>query len=312
MDVMEHELQTWRSSAATDIRVEAALRAAHTLKGNAAALELTALANLAHHIETALLAVQAGHRAPHGAWWMEMGEQVAALRALVAALCDAGPETAAVSGEEAVPLAAWLTPICQQFAKTAANTLGKPVEIEVRGEDVSLPAAWMASLSAAIVQLLRNAVVHGIEPPAERRRRGKPEKGRVAVEVSVRGGCVVIDVSDDGRGIDAQRVAEQAVRLGAAADADGASTEDVFDLLFRPGLSTAGQVTEWAGRGVGLDVVQSWAASVGGRVRVLHSGAQGTAFRLCIPTAQPAKPVEDGRPADGCEEDARKENGRSR
>src|SRR5207237_6366116 len=123
---------------------------------------------------------------------------------------------------------------------------------------------------APLTHLLRNAVDHGIEPPAQRKAAGKSETGLVRIEASHRAGTLVITVSDDGSGIDPKRLRAKVVERGlATADLASAMTEaELLDFLFLPGFSTAGAVSEYSGRGVGLDVVQTTVRKVGGWVRV--------------------------------------------
>src|SRR5262249_19851927 len=133
--------------------------------------------------------------------------------------------------------------------------------------------------------LLRNAVDHGIEPPEVRKARGKPEVGLVRLEVVHRAGTLAITVSDDGGGVDLERLATKVVERGLTT-AEGARTlgeAELLEFLFLPGFWTAGAVTEFSGRGVGLDVVQDTVRRVGGSARVRTRPGQGTTFHLQLP-----------------------------
>src|SRR5581483_1307805 len=126
------------------------------------------------------------------------------------------------------------------------------------------------ALPEPLVHLLRNAVDHGIEPPDERLAAGKPPTRTISIRAFHEGGRVQIDVSDDGRGIDADRLVAKAVAEGMipAEDAPALSRREVLDLIFRPGLSTKGEITNTSGRGVGMDAVRANLERVGGSIEV--------------------------------------------
>ena len=154
-----------------------------------------------------------------------------------------------------------------------AHAAGRQVEFTVTGGDTELDRAILESLAEPLTHLLRNAVSHGIEPAAERIRAGKPACGRLELRAVPRGSLVEVSVSDDGRGI--------AAATAAAAERAGSLT----DVLARPGYSTAAEVTDLAGRGVGLDAVQAYARSVGGRLELRSQPGQGLAATLVLPLA---------------------------
>ena len=154
-----------------------------------------------------------------------------------------------------------------------ARAAGKDVEFIVTGAETELDRVILDSLADPITHLLRNAVAHGIESPAERERAGKPRRGRVELRAMPRGSLVEIVVVDDGRGV-TREVAEQA-------RAEGSLT----DLLSRTGYSTAGEVTELAGRGVGLDAVREYAHSLGGGFEIRSQPGQGMEVSLLLPLA---------------------------
>ncbi|MGE5594368.1 MAG: chemotaxis protein CheA [Betaproteobacteria bacterium] len=184
-----------------------------------------------------------------------------------------------------------MTPLSSLFKRfprmvrdTAASS-GKLVEFVVEGEDTELDRALIEEVADPIIHLLRNAVGHGIEPPEERVRRGKPEKGRVRLAARHVEDRVVITVEDDGGGIDFERVRESAVRKGMipAEVAAALSDEEAIELIFQPGFSTATQVNDVSGRGVGLDIVRTNIEKLGGTLRVNTSAGKGTAFVLSVP-----------------------------
>jgi two-component system, chemotaxis family, sensor kinase CheA len=195
-----------------------------------------------------------------------------------------------------VPARALFTAL-ERAARDAARVLGKQVVFDTAGGDVRLDARLLTAVQPALVQLVRNALAHGIELPGERERSGKPRAGRVAIEVERRARRVSFRCRDDGRGVDAAVLRELAVRRGllpAAAGAPGAG--ELIDLLLRGGMSTAATVNEIAGRGIGLDVVRDAAVRLGGRVRLTSEPGAGAVFELDVPvslTSFDALAVED-------------------
>ena len=183
-----------------------------------------------------------------------------------------------------VPIGSLYTRFVRQ-GQEAARANGKSVRIETSGESVELDASIIEQVVDPLLHLVQNAVVHGLESPDERRARGKPAAGTVTLGASHRGAFVVIEVADDGRGIDADRlrrraVAQQFVRAEAAATM---SDRDALDLIFRPGFSTAAEVTTTAGRGVGMDVVRTNIGRLNGEVVVDTELGAGTRFTLRLP-----------------------------
>ena len=171
----------------------------------------------------------------------------------------------------------------ERSARDVAQTLGKAVVFEGRGGDVRLDAPVLGVVQGALLQLVRNAVAHGIEPPNTREAAGKPRDGHVVVEVLRRGRQVVFRCIDDGAGIDLEAVRRGARRKGlldAAAPADAAA---LLRLLLRGGLSTSSTVTEVSGRGVGLDVAREGAARLGGELSARTAAGQGTTLELVVP-----------------------------
>jgi len=192
-----------------------------------------------------------------------------------------------------------MQPIGQLFqrfprvVRELARKLGKDAELVLEGAAIDLDRGVIEALADALVHLLRNALDHGIGTPEERRRAGKPPRGRVTLAAGVRGDGVVITVRDDGRGMDPEALRRHAVDKGLL-DAAGAArlgTGDCFDLVFRPGFSTAATASEISGRGFGMDVVKTRLQELGGRVQLRSTPGQGTEVELCIPLARSALSV---------------------
>jgi two-component system chemotaxis sensor kinase CheA len=173
----------------------------------------------------------------------------------------------------------------ERTARDAAASLDKRVELTITGGDVRLESDVLAQLQTALVQLVRNAVAHGIESADRRRAARKPETGTIAIEVTRRGGRVHVACRDDGAGLDRDAVRRAAERLGLAAPRPDASAGELLEVLLHGGVTTATGVTAVAGRGVGLDVVGDVARRLGGEVTAASTPGQGTAFELVIPAA---------------------------
>jgi chemosensory pili system protein ChpA (sensor histidine kinase/response regulator) len=186
-----------------------------------------------------------------------------------------------------------MVPIGKLFARfprrvrdLAAST-GRAVRLEISGETVEVDNAIIEQITDPLLHIVQNAVVHGIEPEAERLAQGKPAEGRVSLGAYQRGGSVIVEVEDDGHGIDVAAVRELALRRGmlTAEAATRIGDRETLGLLFLPGFSTASSVTDVAGRGVGLDVVRTNVGRVNGEVDVETVPGAGTRFTLRLPLA---------------------------
>jgi len=172
-----------------------------------------------------------------------------------------------------------------RMVRDLAKSEGKEVELVVESGNIELDRTVVDRISEPLMHLLRNCVDHGIETVEERKQAGKLPKGLIRIVASKQQDHVLIEVSDDGRGIDFEKIKNAAVRKGLLTqeEANKAIGRDLMDLIFRPGFSTAKQVTEVSGRGVGLDVVKSSVEDLGGTVIVNTSKGAGTTFSLWLP-----------------------------
>ena len=170
-------------------------------------------------------------------------------------------------------------------ARDIARRRGREVEVTVTGSDIELDRAIVDELNDAVLHVLRNAIDHGIEPPEERRMRGKPARGLVKVEVRRQRDRVVLEVRDDGRGLDTERLRALAVERGLVTpdQARAMSERESLLLCALPGLSTAATVTDISGRGVGMDAVKRVVEGVGGALDIESTRGQGAVFRLSLP-----------------------------
>ncbi len=166
-----------------------------------------------------------------------------------------------------------------------ATKKGKEVEFEVRGKETQLDKGIIDELRDPLLHLLRNAVDHGMDTPRERLDKKKPERGRIVLSACQMGSQVVIEVSDDGRGIDREAVGRKAASVGLvpAEEIDTLSDDRIFQLIFTPNFSTSEELTETSGRGVGLDVVKDKLGKLKGTIEVESAPDRGTTFKLTLP-----------------------------
>jgi two-component system chemotaxis sensor kinase CheA len=160
---------------------------------------------------------------------------------------------------------------------------GKRVRLVVSGEDTEIDRTVIERLSDPLTHMIRNAIDHGVESAAERMAAGKPETGVVRVSAAHRGGRIVVEVADDGRGIDRPAVRATAIRRGLILADAVLSDEEIDNLIFAPGFSTATEVSSVSGRGVGMDVVKNSVQDLGGRIGVTSRPGEGSRFTLSLP-----------------------------
>jgi two-component system, chemotaxis family, sensor kinase CheA len=172
-----------------------------------------------------------------------------------------------------------------RMVRDVSRQCGREVELDISGQDTDLDKGILDSIAEPLTHLVRNAVSHGIEPAEERRKAGKKPQGVVRLNAYHHGNQVVVEVTDDGRGIDAQKIRAKAIELGMTTPEEAArmTEAEILDFIFRPGFSTAEQVTEVSGRGVGMDVVQSVLHRLKASISVETRPGQGTTFRLKLP-----------------------------
>jgi two-component system chemotaxis sensor kinase CheA len=180
-----------------------------------------------------------------------------------------------------------------RLVRDLAQSLGKRVRLELSGQEVKIDKAMVEVLADPLMHMVRNSLDHGIEPPEERRALNKPEEAVVRLRASQQVNRVVVQVSDDGRGIDPEKILARATALGLveAGEGRGLSPDDIYRFLFLPGFSTARQVTETSGRGVGLDVVRENIARLGGSIQIHSEPGRGTTFTLEAPSSAAVQQV---------------------
>ncbi|MBE0657224.1 MAG: chemotaxis protein CheA [Bryobacteraceae bacterium] len=182
-----------------------------------------------------------------------------------------------------------MVPIGQLFrrmnrlVRDLARKSGKQADLEMSGEDVELDRTLVEQLGDPLVHMIRNSMDHGLELPAERKAAGKSETGRLFLRASHQAGQIVVEVSDDGRGLDRKRILDKAVARGLVAPGTPLSDHEIYHLIFQPGFSTAERVTDVSGRGVGMDVVRKQVEKLRGRIDISSRAGQGSTFLLKLP-----------------------------
>jgi len=182
-----------------------------------------------------------------------------------------------------------MVPVGQIYSKLSrtvrkvARELNKEIELILRGEDTELDKMMVEELTDPLMHIIRNALDHGIEPAEERRAKGKNPVGRVTLTAYQQGNSVVLDVTDDGRGIDPEIIRRVALERGLIGEKDVVDQSRAYELMFTPGFSTAAAVSEISGRGVGLDVVKKNIQELKGSIEVISRTGEGSTFRISLP-----------------------------
>jgi two-component system chemotaxis sensor kinase CheA len=283
-----------------NVPIDELKRHVHTVKGNAALFGITSVADLCHELEN--------HMETHGtapdaaSWgalvdcWQSFYDRIDALlhvsqqrsiivgwdeyQSMVTAIGNASPALAA-------RIRRWgqdpTRPHLETFADRArqlARRLGKAeIDFEIRDHDVRLDGDGFAPLWLALIHAVRNAVDHGIETTAVRLARGKPPRAHLALSTELHAGELLVEIRDDGAGIGWQAVAERAAAMGMPS----ATRRDLVDALFANGMSTASQITQTSGRGLGMSALRETCSELGGRVELLSEPGAGTTVRCFVP-----------------------------
>lgn len=170
-----------------------------------------------------------------------------------------------------------------RIVRDLSRELGKEIELTMQGGDAELDKSMIDKLADPLMHIVRNAIDHGLEVPFDRENAGKSSMGHISLTAYHESGSIVIEVTDDGRGIDSEKVIARAKEKGLISTADGMSNSQIFKLLFEPGFSTAERVTNLSGRGVGLDVVKKNIEMLRGEIEVESERNFGTTMRLRLP-----------------------------
>ena len=182
-----------------------------------------------------------------------------------------------------------MIPIKQTFQRMSrlirdlSKNAGKIINVEMSGEETEIDRNMVDEVYNPLVHMVRNAVDHGLETSEDRIKAGKSEKGLISLRAYHRGGNIVIEISDDGRGLDRQKIVDKAIKKGLIASADDLSDQDVFKMILLPGLSTAEKITDVSGRGVGMDVVKQAVEKLRGKIDIESAPGAGTSFVTSFP-----------------------------
>ena len=182
-----------------------------------------------------------------------------------------------------------MVPIRSTFQKMArlvrdlALQQGKDIQLVLQGEDTELDRTLVEELGDPLIHMIRNSADHGIEPAEERLAKGKPAAGTITLRAFHQGGFIVIQIEDDGRGLNPDRIRAKAIERGLIRAADNLDEESIFELIFAPGFSTAEQVTDLSGRGVGMDVVRRNIEKMRGTIEIHSEVDRGTTFTISMP-----------------------------
>jgi len=182
-----------------------------------------------------------------------------------------------------------MVPIRQTFQKMArlardlSRKFEKPCTLQLAGEETELDRKVVEHLTDPLMHMMRNAIDHGVESPEERRAAGKPETAELRLNAFHRAGFIVVELADDGAGLDTERILERGLKLGLVREDARLEPEEIHQLIFQPGFYTAAQVTELSGRGVGMDVVRRNIEALRGRVDIQTVRGQGTTFSIQLP-----------------------------
>lgn len=213
-------------------------------------------------------------------------EQVADAPALAK---NVGQVTKIVREVQEVAMSMRMVPIGPTFQKMArlvrdvSRKAGKQVNLSISGEDTELDKTVIQQIGDPLVHMVRNAVDHGIEPPQDRQANGKSEVGEVHLGASHQGGNIVIEISDDGKGLDAQALIRKAIEKGIVQPAEELTDQQAYGLIFAAGFSMAKQVTDISGRGVGMDVVKRNIEQLRGKVDITSKKGHGSTFSIRLP-----------------------------
>jgi two-component system chemotaxis sensor kinase CheA len=170
-----------------------------------------------------------------------------------------------------------------RLVRDVALKAGKVVELVTDGEETELDRNMVDAIADPLVHMVRNAVDHGVEGPADRERAGKPRAGRVKLAAFQQGGSVIVELRDDGRGLNRDRILAKAIEKGLVSPGQSLTDSEINGLIFAPGFSTAEAVTDISGRGVGMDVVRRNIESIRGRIDIHSVLGQGTTFQIRLP-----------------------------
>jgi len=285
-------LRAWRDKSGADSVLSNQLqRTLHTFKGSARMAGAMHLGELLHKVEGQV--AEANKLAVFDtSLWDELDHCLACVETAIAAL------TGDAIATEAMP--ELVSPVLlqhetgrvpfdsvsmrlYQVVRQTAKELGKRVNFELSGGETEIDGDVLEKLTAPFEHLLRNAIVHGIETPERREYLGKTAIGQISLSLVREQEELLFDFTDDGQGLDMIRLKQKALEIGVLQDSEALSDERAIKMIFTPGLSTAREITEIAGRGIGLDVVGAEVEALHGHLQVVSMQDKGLSFKICLP-----------------------------
>jgi chemotaxis protein histidine kinase CheA len=288
-------LTAWREQCGADARLSNQLqRCLHTFKGSARMAGAMRLGELAHRVEGRIAGAvkQADF---NDALWSELESQLDRIGAVIEELAVGEVVTDATQDadvlyrerrQEANGGRVHFSSVSDRLYRVARQTakeLGKRVNLELIGGEIEMDGEVLEKLTAPFEHLLRNAIAHGIESPAQRQQSGKTPIGEICLSLSREDDGLVFKFSDDGLGLDMVRLKQKGIEHGMLKEDEEIDQARAVQMIFRPGLSTAQEVTEIAGRGIGLDVVSSEIGALGGSLDVHSTPGKGLNFIIRLP-----------------------------
>jgi chemotaxis protein histidine kinase CheA len=282
-------LQAWREQPADALLARKLQRSLHTLKGSARMAGAMRMGELVHRMEDQVTeaGATASERQRSTTFWDELqsqfnhiGKAIELLRTDIAA--EGVAPTAEEDTEQRVPFAS-IGKRLYRIVRQTGKELGKKANLELCGTEVELERNVLEKMTAPFEHLLRNAIAHGLESPQQRESAGKPPIGDIRLSLRQRNNEAVFEFMDNGAGMDVDGLRRKAVKMGLLRADAAVSDRQVMQLIFAPGVTTAMEVTAISGRGVGMDVVRSEIAALGGRIAVLSRRGEGTCFIIRLP-----------------------------
>ncbi|MCP3926066.1 MAG: chemotaxis protein CheA [Desulfobacterales bacterium] len=194
-----------------------------------------------------------------------------------------------VSSIQKIAMSMRMVPVNNTFQKMVrlirdlANNSGKKVALKMSGEETEIDRNVVEVLYEPMVHMIRNSVDHGIESPSERQAKGKPENGTINLKASHRGGNIIINIEDDGKGLSKEKIYNKAVKTGVIPENAKLTDSETFELIMKPGFSTADKITDISGRGVGMDVVKKAIENLRGKIDIASKENEGSVFTITLP-----------------------------
>jgi chemotaxis protein histidine kinase CheA len=279
-------LQDWSAHPDDESMQRRLQRNLHTFKGSARMAGAMRLGELSHRMEERMAGAER-----QSSFWAHMQSDLGRLGDLINQLHDdwgdGAPPAAAEESAEQTALMLPFARISKRLYRVARETgkeLNKKVNLELHGTEVSIERRTLERMTGPFEHLLRNSIAHGLESPEERERVGKSPIGDICLSLRREKKEIVFNFSDDGAGLNIDTLSRRAREKGLLQSDAPASDDQIMQLIFAPGLSTATSVTEISGRGVGMDVVRSEVAELGGRIAVSSEQGKGVEFVIRLPS----------------------------